>query len=74
MKTLKQHSLRFLALAAVTVTLMLAAATPSLADGPYRHDDHGYWDDHHHYHAFDYYQNHRGYWDERNGVRIFINL
>jgi len=72
MKTLKQNHRGFLA-AAVTVTLMLATAAPSRADG-YRHDDHGYWDNHHSYHHYDYYQNHRGYWDERNGVRIFINI
>jgi hypothetical protein len=74
MKTLKQNHRGFLALAALSVTFMLATAGPSFADGSYRHDQHGYWDGHHHYHNYDYYHHHRGYWDERNGVRIFINL
>ena len=74
MKTLKQHSGGILALAALTASLMLAATTPSFADGPFRHDDNGYWDDHHQYHHFDHYQNHRGYWNQQNGVRVFITL
>ena len=74
MKTLKQNHRGFLAIAALSVTFMLATAGPSFGDDHFRHDDKGYWDAHHHYHHYDYYQNHRGYWDERNGVRIFINL
>ena len=40
-------------------------------------DDHGhdgFWDGHHHYHHYEYYHNHRGYWDERNGLRVWINI
>jgi hypothetical protein len=34
----------------------------------------GYWDHHGHYRHYEVYHRHRGYWDERNGVRVFINL
>ena len=39
-------------------------------------DDHhdGFTDSHHQYHHYSYYHNHRGYWDQRNGVRIWINI
>jgi hypothetical protein len=74
MKTLKQNYREFLAITAISGTLMLTTVIPSFADDHFHHDDHGYWDGHHQYHHYAYYQNHRGYWDERNGVRIFINL
>jgi hypothetical protein len=73
MKTLKQNYKGFLAIMAVTVTLMLASAGQSFADN-WRYDHDGYWDGHHHYHAFQYYHHQRGYWDERNGIRIWINI
>ena len=78
MKTLKQNYRGFLAMAAVSATLMLAAASRSFADdwgGHYRYYDRdGYWDGHHTYHAFEYYHHHRGYWDNRSGIRIWINV
>ncbi len=40
----------------------------------YDHDSHGWWDAHHHHHPFIYHNHHRGYWDERGGTRIFINV
>ncbi len=40
----------------------------------YDHDDRGWYDRDHHHHPFIYYHNHRGYWDQRNGVRVFINI
>lgn len=74
MKTLKQNYQGLLAIAAISGTLMLATAIPTLGDDYYRHDDRGYWDTHYRHHHYVYYHDHRGYWDERNGVRIFINL
>ncbi len=46
-------------------------ATRSLA---YDHDDRGWYDNDHHRHPFVNYHHHRGYWDQRNGVRVFINI
>lgn len=40
----------------------------------YDHDAHGWYDNDHHHHPFIYHNHHRGYWDERNGVRVFINI
>lgn len=74
MKTSQRKYQRFLAIAAACVTLTLAFASPSFADGPYRHDGNGYWDGHHRYHHYEYYHNQRGYWDNRSGVRVFINI
>ena len=72
MKIFKQNYRGFLAIAAVSLTLFLAGASSSFAD--YRHDNSGYWDSHHRHHNYEYYHHHRGYWGQRNGVRIFINL
>ena len=38
------------------------------------YDRDGFWDGQHHYHQYENYRHHRGYWDDRDGVRIFINL
>jgi hypothetical protein len=68
MKTIHRNML----LAAIAAIITLGAITPASAD--YRHDNHGYWDGHHQYHSWVYYHNHRGCWEERNGVRVFISL
>ena len=34
----------------------------------------GFWDGQRHYHQYDNYHHHRGYWDQRSGVRFFINV
>jgi opacity protein-like surface antigen len=77
MKTLKQNYRGFLAVTAVSITLLLAGASQSYADPVhnfYGHDANGYYDEHHGYHHWNYYHNQRGYWGDRNGVRVFINL
>jgi hypothetical protein len=77
MKTFK-HYRGFLAVTAVSVSLMLMGASQSFGDdwgGHHRYYDRdGYWDGQHHYHNFEYYHNHRGYWDQRGGVRVWINV
>jgi hypothetical protein len=40
----------------------------------YDHDSHGWYDDHHHRHAFIHHNGHRGYWDQRDGTKVFINI
>ncbi len=70
MKTLKTT----LAIAALTVTLMLAGVSSSFADY-YQHDHNGYWDNHRSYHHYSYYHGHQGYWyPQPNGVRIWISI
>jgi len=51
--------------------LTTVGATRSMA---YDHDNRGWYDEHHHRHAFINHGGHRGYWDQRNGVRVFINI
>jgi hypothetical protein len=71
---MKSYSLSILA--AVTV-LAAASITQLRADdhnGPYQHDQTGYWDEHHVHHAYVTHNNHRGYWDTRSGTRVFISL
>ena len=66
-----------LLLAAMTAFCVLGSSQAKAEDwgGHYRYNDRdGFYDGHRHYHHFEYYRSHRGYWDERNGVRIFINL
>ncbi len=40
----------------------------------YDHDEKGWFDDHHKHHPFIYHNHHRGYWDQRDGARVFINI
>jgi hypothetical protein len=75
MKTTILNSNRSFLLAALIAAFALGTVGQAMADdGPYRHDAHGYWDEHQGYHHFDTYHNHHGYWHENNGVRIFINV
>jgi hypothetical protein len=62
MKTL-QALLIGAALFAVTGAFSQAQAHPD-----------GYWDRDGHWRHYDHYRNHEGYWDQRNGVRVFIGL
>jgi len=75
MKTFKNISYRsFLTIAALATVIGFAGMTNSRADY-YRHDHHGYWDGHNHYHHYTYYHGHQGYWyPQPNGVRIWINI
>jgi hypothetical protein len=40
----------------------------------YTHDNRGWYDDHHHRHAFIMHNHHRGYWDNQGGAKVFINI
>lgn len=71
MKTFKQNYRGFLTMAAVSATLMLAGASQSFADNGYRN---GYRNYHHPSHNYTNYHHHRGYWDNRNGVRVWITI
>ena len=62
----------------MAVVFVLGGASKSWADDWRYHDRYydrdGYWDYHHHYHSYLYYHHHRGYWDERNGVHVWISI
>ncbi len=61
------------------VLAAVAAAAFSLTAqaNAYPHEPHGrdgYRDGNHHYHPYSYHNGHRGYWDQRGGVRVFITI
>lgn len=68
-------------LAALVATLFFTGGSQAWADHPqhfhhghYRHDAHGYWDEHHAYHHYVYWHSHPGYWGYDNGVQVFFIL
>jgi hypothetical protein len=73
-RTLLLATLTLLSLGAGTM------ATASAHDGQwdsrhhYRRDNYGYWNEHDRYNHYITYRNHHGYWDNRSGVRVFINV
>ena len=40
----------------------------------YYRDNYGYWNEHDRYQHYITWHNHHGYWDNRGGVRVFINV
>jgi len=64
MKKLTQTSV----LALLAAALLLGSATQSQAH------PNGYWDRGGRWHDYGYYHHHQGYWDERNGGRVWINI
>jgi hypothetical protein len=60
-------------LAALALAFIVGGAGKALAH--YDHDDKGWYDEHHHQHAFIMHGGHRGYWDnDKHGDRIFISI
>lgn len=65
---------------AVFALAILGIAGASVAKADYYRDPHyayghnGYWDEHHRYHHWEHYHDHDGYWSQRNGVRVFIDI
>jgi hypothetical protein len=55
----------------LTTLFVVVGGARSMA---YDHDDKGWIDDHHQHHPFIYHHHHRGYWDNRSGARVFINV
>jgi hypothetical protein len=69
MATALEHRMktRILLLGAI-VAMALGTMTEAQA-----HPD-GYWDRGGHWRHYGYYHHHHGYWDQRNGGRIWINI
>ena len=74
-------SLKRIVLAALVATFVLSGASSLWADWNnqwdsrhhYRRDNYGYYDGNH-YHHYEHWHNHSGYWDTRGSSRIFINV
>ena len=61
----------------VLTALALAAFGLTASANAYPHQPHGhdgYTDGNHHYHPYVMHQGHRGYWDQRSGVQVWINV
>jgi len=58
----------------IGAALLAAAGTLNQAQAYYDRYPDGYWDHHGRWQNYEIYHHHRGYWDERNGVRVFINF
>jgi len=81
---MKSISLFKAILALVTVLgLLVLAPTMAVADPHpgvwdarhhYYRDNYGYWNEHDHYTHYITWHNHHGYWDNRGGTRVFINV
>lgn len=79
MKNIMSRRNRGMLVMAVLLSAFLAGGVSQLrADnwgGHQRYYDRdGFYDGQRHYYPYEHYRNHRGYWDQRNGARIFINL
>jgi len=57
-----------------TVLILSVAALGATRTFAFDHDDKGWYDSDHHRHAFIQHEHHRGFWDTRNGARVFINV
>ena len=75
MKNKMSRSNRGIALAiAVLFTAFLWAGAGQAGAYYGNQNQNGYWDNHHQYHNYGYHNHHRGYWNQSNGVRLWINV
>jgi hypothetical protein len=72
MKKILQQNKRGFLLAGMVIFFILGGINQSRAHDDRDHD--GFWDEHHHYRHYEFYHHHRGYWDERSGLHVFINV
>jgi len=79
MKNIMSRHNRGMLVVAILLSAFLAGGVGQLrADdwgGHQRYYDRdGFYNGQHQYYPYEHYRNHRGYWDQRGGVRVFINL
>jgi len=74
MKTLTFSIVCAAVIAAFNFSSSAIADTVVVHHDAWTHDDHGYWDANAGYHPFIVHEHHHGYWRERNGARVFINV
>jgi len=60
-----------LAIVALFYAVVLGAASQASA---HDNDQNGYYDRDGNYHHYGYYHHHRGYWNQHDGVRFWINV
>jgi len=54
--------------------LLFGGIQPAPAHDDDHGDQNGFHDSHGNYHRYGYHHHHRGYWNEDNGPRIWINI
>jgi len=62
-----------LVIALLVSAVFLSGTTQALAHDGDRYRD-GYQDRNGNYHQYGYHHHHRGYWNQHNGVRFWINV
>lgn len=60
-------------MAVLFTAFLFGGASLAQAHDGYR-DQNGYRDQHGNYHHYSYHNHHRGYWNQQNGVRFWINI
>jgi hypothetical protein len=75
-QTLQRMNLGFLLTAAGALFVLSSGHLRAEDWGGHQryYDRNGFYDGQHQYHQFEHYRKHRGYWNQHNGVRIFINV
>jgi hypothetical protein len=69
-----RHDRKMLSVMAVLFSaFLLGGVSQALAHDAYQ-DQNGYRDQNGSYQHYGYHHNHRGYWHENNGVRLWINV
>ncbi|MEO6845900.1 MAG: hypothetical protein ABI254_01485 [Chthoniobacterales bacterium] len=63
-----------LAIAILSCAFLLGGITNSQANNWHHHNKHGYYDHNGNFHHYGYHNHHRGYWNQTNGTRVWINL
>jgi hypothetical protein len=71
---MKNISKVILAVAALALLGSSVVRADYYRDPNYRYGHNGYWDHGNHYHHWARYHDHDGYWSNRNGARIFIQI
>jgi hypothetical protein len=61
-----------LVMAVLFSAFLVGGASQALAYNGYQSSD-GYWD-RNGYHQYEYHNHHRGYWNQHDGVRFWINI
>ena len=69
-----RHDRRMLLVMAVLFSAFMAGGVSQVWAHDGYQDQNGYRDQNGYYHHYGYYHHHRGYWDQHQGVHVWINV
>ncbi len=69
-----RHNRKMLLVIAVLFSAFMVGGVSQAQAHDRNQDRNGYWDRNGNYHSYGYYHHHRGYWNQHNGVRFWINV